>query len=96
MPACLGSDVIMHKISPGSRRTFKILPGEKETKRETKFSSTTTMWRPSVVALFLSVPFKKHLGTSLVTQWLRVCLPMQGLRVQSLIGELGPHVLNGN
>ncbi|KAJ8779555.1 hypothetical protein J1605_012439 [Eschrichtius robustus] len=26
-------------------------------------------------------------GASLVAQWLRVCLPMQGTRVRSLVGE---------
>ena len=26
--------------------------------------------------------------SSLVVQWLRLCLPVQGLRVQSLVGEL--------
>ena len=28
-----------------------------------------------------------QLGASLVTQWLRICLPMQGARVQALIWE---------
>ena len=27
-------------------------------------------------------------GTSLAVQWLRLCLPMQGVQVQSLVGEL--------
>ena len=31
--------------------------------------------------------FLKNLGTSLVVQWLRICLPMQGTRVQSLVRE---------
>ena len=26
-------------------------------------------------------------GTSLVTQWLRICLPMQGLQVRALVWE---------
>ena len=26
-------------------------------------------------------------GASLVVQWLRICLPLQGTQVQSLIGE---------
>ena len=34
----------------------------------------------------------KQVGTSLVVQWLRLCLPMQGMRVRSLVGELGSHV----
>ena len=32
-------------------------------------------------------------GTSLVVQWLRVHLPMQGTQVPSLIGELRSHML---
>ena len=31
-------------------------------------------------------------GTSLVVQWLRLHLPMQGVLVQSLAGELGSHM----
>ena len=30
-------------------------------------------------------------GTSLVVQWLRIHLPMQGTWVQSLVGELRSH-----
>ena len=30
---------------------------------------------------------KTHRGTSLVVQWLRVCLPMQGTRVRALVWE---------
>ena len=33
-------------------------------------------------------------GTSLVVQWLRICLAMQGTRVQSLVGELRSHMLS--
>ena len=29
-------------------------------------------------------------------QWLRICLPMQGTRVRSLVGELKPHMPQGN
>ena len=31
---------------------------------------------------------RKLLGTSLAVQWLRLCLPRQGVWVQSLVGEL--------
>ena len=31
-------------------------------------------------------------GTSLAVQWLRLCLPMQGILVQSLAGELRSHM----
>ena len=33
------------------------------------------------------LPFKPTEGTSLVVQWLRIHLPMQGTRVQSLVQE---------
>ena len=35
-------------------------------------------------------------GTSLVVQWLRLCLTMQGTPVQSRIRELRSHVLRGS
>ena len=34
-------------------------------------------------------------GTFLVVQWLRIRLPMQGMQVQSLVGKLGSHMLQG-
>ena len=34
-------------------------------------------------------------GTSLAVQWLRLCLPMQGVWVQSLLGMLRAHMLHG-
>ena len=43
--------------------------------------------------------FKRHrlfvLGTSLVVQWLRLHLPMQGVWVWSLVGELRSHMPHG-
>ena len=30
---------------------------------------------------------KLHVGASLVAQWLRICLPMQGTRVRALVWE---------
>ena len=38
---------------------------------------------------------KLNLGTSLVVQWLRICLSMQGVWVRSLVGELGSHMPHG-
>ena len=35
-------------------------------------------------------------GTSLVAQWLRICLPMQGTWIQSHVRELRSHMLWGN
>ena len=34
-------------------------------------------------------------GTSLVAQWLRLCLPVQEVYVRSLFGELRPHMPRG-
>ena len=47
----------------------------------------TSFWLPAFQNLLLR--------TSLVVQWLRLCLPMQGTRVQSLIRELGSHMPMG-
>ena len=33
-----------------------------------------------------------HLEVSLVVQWLGICLPVQGMRLQSLVGELRSHM----
>ena len=37
-----------------------------------------------------------HQGTSLVVQWLRACLPMQGSCICSLVRELRYHMPQGN
>ena len=34
----------------------------------------------------------RYRGTSLLVQWLRLHLPMQGVQVQSLARELGSHI----
>ena len=34
-----------------------------------------------------SAPIKRAAWTSLVAQWLRICLPMQGTRVRTLVRE---------
>ena len=42
-------------------------------------------------------PYKKVTwGASLVAQWLRICLPMQGTQVQSLLWEGRSHILRGS
>ena len=37
----------------------------------------------------------KTTGSSLMVQWLRLRLPMQGVRVRSLVGELRSHMPHG-
>ncbi|KAJ8793328.1 hypothetical protein J1605_000323 [Eschrichtius robustus] len=39
------------------------------------------------LAHYVSVLLFKHGGASLVAQWLRICLPMQGTRVRALVWE---------
>ena len=45
----------------------------------------------TLMANFFSL-LKITLGTSLVLQWLKICLPMQGMRVESLVRELRSHM----
>lgn len=39
---------------------------------------------------------KSDLGTVLVVQWLRFQLPMQGMQIQSLVGEVRYHIPCGH
>lgn len=39
---------------------------------------------------------KEVMGTSLVLRWLRIHLATQGMRVQSMVGELRSHTPRGN
>ena len=52
-----------------------------------RFFTTTATWETQLVFDF---------GTSLMVQWLRTCLPMQGTWVQPLLWELRSHVLQDN
>ena len=53
--------------------------------------------------MYLNIYFSKEdrwitnepMGTSLAVQWLRICLPMQGVWVRSLVGELRSHMPHG-
>ena len=58
---------------------------EKTKKEEEMESRTQRIQTKSVIT-----------GTSLVVQWLKIRLPMQGTQVQSLVGELRSHMLWGN
>ena len=40
----------------------------------------------------LKILIYKRLGTSLAVQWLRLHLPMQGMWVQPLLGEIRSHM----
>ena len=39
---------------------------------------------------------EENMRNSLVVQWLRVLLSVQGTQVQSLVGELRSHMLQGS
>ena len=39
--------------------------------------------------------FKRYMRDFPGQQWLRLCLPMQGVWVRSLVGELGSHMPQG-
>ena len=41
------------------------------------------------------ITIKEFLGTSLAVQWLGLHLPIQGVLVQSLVGELRSHMPRG-
>ena len=43
-----------------------------------------TMWYIYAIEYYLAI---KRNGASLVAQWLRICLPMQGTRVRALVWE---------
>ena len=60
-----------------------------------KTSVTVPLWGFKWINIFI---FKKQLfpGTCLVVQWLRICLPMQGMWVPSLVEEQGSPMLQGN
>ena len=47
---------------------------------------------PVTQAALQDSAFKGRPRTSLVVQWLRICLAMQGIRVQSLVGALSPYM----
>ena len=47
----------------------------------------TMYWIEQQRVLWLSVLSKNVRGASLVAQWLRVCLPVQGTRVRALVWE---------
>ena len=47
--------------------------------------SNSQLWE--AVGKHLTEPFKAQRGASLVAQWLRICLLMQGTRVRALVWE---------
>ena len=48
------------------------------------------------MTFFAEIEKKSHPGVSFMVQWLRPCLPIQGMKVQSLVRELRSHMPQGN
>ena len=49
--------------------------------------STKVLTKLKVLMITYGMNFKRGYGASLVAQWLRVCLPVQGTRVRALVWE---------
>ena len=50
------------------------------------------VWGEGYLARAVASLERKYLGTSLVVQWLSICLAIQGTRVGSLVGGLRSHI----
>ena len=80
---------VVHKISLNKFKKVEIIPStfsdhtsiKLEINYRKKTGKSTNMCKLNNVLL------KKQLWTSLVVQWLRLCLPMQGTWVRSLVWE---------
>ena len=68
-------------------RSFISYIGGGEHYLTTDQASPLVKWGSSPLLRDCSVSNKKIVGTSQVVQWFRVCLPMQGTQVLSLVGE---------
>ena len=55
-----------------------------------------SVWYNEDVSVSNLLQKKNYTGTPLVVQWLRICLPMQGIWVQSLAEEQGSYRLGGH
>ena len=85
--------IIWYHLYVESKNRYKLtyLENRKRlTDIENKLMVTTQeRWRRSIWSLGFSytILYIKRIGTSLVAQWLRICLPMQGTLVRSLVQE---------
>ena len=57
--------------------------------------SNPTQYKGKCVGRGIRMEIEKSLGPSLVVQWLRLRLPMQGIQVRPLIKELRSHMPGG-
>ena len=67
-----------------SKKMFVLQPKEKEKKRKHLLKGKLKVWSLTGKAPVLKIG---TFGASLVAQWLRICLPMQGTRVRALVWE---------
>ena len=65
------------------------------------FRSKASVIKTNITTANITLPLpliqslKRHEGPSLAVQWLRLCLPMLGVRVRSLVRELRSHMPDG-
>ena len=85
-----------HQATPSSRTFCGIADKDwSELSRSSKHGTSEKLSQPG--GAYGDVPIQIWCGgTSLAVQWLRLLLPMQETRVQSLVGELRYHVPLGN
>ena len=65
-----------------------------------KIKNRTAIWYSNSTSEYLSkenknTNSKRYMETPLAVQWLRLCLPMKGMQVQSLVGEIRPYMPPG-
>ena len=83
------------KVAPGvlTHWHWSSAHGRKFTARGSSLQATSGVGWASMGRVPTASEFSR--GTSLVVQWLRIHPPMQGVRVQSLVGELRSHKTQG-
>ena len=60
------------------------------------FPKKTYRWAEACEKIFNIISNYGNAKSSLVIQWLRICLQMQGTLVQSMDTEMGSHIPRGN
>ena len=72
------------------------MPAKSEKKKNTNCCVPAKKKKKKAVTLKLMIKGGKKILEGLPCQWLRIHLPMQGLQVSSLVGELRSHMPQGH
>ena len=75
----------MLKIQKNRKNKNRLLLGPQPHHQETRIINISMYYL--VIFLLCETFFKNNWRASLVAQWLRICLPMQGTRVRALVWE---------